>query len=139
MVIGIGYAELSAAALLEFITRAARARIVSTSLSCFSCCTVRQLSPTPVIVDRHNAAGQERRCFGRNALFLFRLEAEQRFAVFVAGLLFRGHSAVVDADEASSLRLSICLARGNRWFADSLLEGSGFEPSVPAEDTIFGG
>src|SRR6516162_5338076 len=84
MVIGIGYAELSAAALLEFITRAARARIVSTSLSCFTCCTIRQLSPTPVIVDRHNAAGQERRCFGRNAVFLLRLEAEQRFAILVA-------------------------------------------------------
>ena len=81
---GIGYAELSAAALLEFITRAAGARIVSTSLSRFACCTVRQLSPAPVIFNRHSAAGQERRCLSRNAVLVLRLETEQRFAILVA-------------------------------------------------------
>jgi len=45
---------------------------------------VRQLLPAPVTVDRHSAAGQECRCFGRNAVFVLRLEAEQRFAILVA-------------------------------------------------------
>jgi len=72
---------LSAAALLEFITGAAGAGIVSAWLSCFACCAMRQLSSTPVIVDRHSAAGQEYRCFDRDAVFLLRLEAKQRLAV----------------------------------------------------------
>ena len=45
---------------------------------------MRQLSPTPVIVDRDSAAGQDCRCFGRNAVLVLRLEAEQRIAVLVA-------------------------------------------------------
>src|ERR1700757_1804386 len=79
--LGIGYTELFAAALLEFNIRSARARIISAWLFC---CTMRQLLPSPVIVNRHSAASKECRCFGGNAVFVLRLQAEQRLAVLVA-------------------------------------------------------
>ena len=45
---------------------------------------MHQLLPSPVIVNRHSAASKECRCFGHNAVFVLRLQAEQRLAVLVA-------------------------------------------------------